>query len=52
MGSMRKAIFRNDQMGGHQLRNVFLLRAGAPYRYQIDAEQLLAIESFGDKAAL
>ena len=48
MGSMRKAIFRNDQW---EVTNcgVASLRAGAPYRYQIDAEQLLAIESFGDR---
>lgn len=48
MGTFRKAIFRNDQWevtnGGIRSR-----MSGAPYQYQIDAERLLATDSFGNR---
>ena len=49
MGTVRKAIFRNGQW---QVTNcgISSLRRAAPYCcYQIDAEQLLYIESFAGK---
>jgi hypothetical protein len=49
MGTFRKAIFRNAQW---EVTNcgVASLRTAAPYCcYQIDAERLLSIESFGKR---
>jgi hypothetical protein len=48
MGNRRIAIFRNDQWEVTHF-GIASLRTGAPCRYQIDAERLLATDSFGGR---